>query len=1158
MHATRWRGRPAGTAALTVIWLCAVTAVLPRGGALAMTLEEARKIAAEQTAQIAGPPRKIDDITQLLDQARPDPAKVRELQATAEAPVPAGPHGMGLADFYYHRALAAIDLGRAEQALADIREAWQLAEPTAMLPPKWPAFTRRPGAGFGPGRFRRMEDEGPGPGGFGGPRSGPGPGNGSYRGMYGRGMRGGPGFGGPRFGAGPRPFHPHPPPLAERVPPSVQLADRILQRYVFFESGIGDPRRAVQVYEHVRPNLAASLPGFALGTDSTMAAEALRIGDVAAARHWIGLMQGIVAKSRPYPKNAVYLNAWAALIEWRQGEVQLAIGRLAEAEATLRSALRHAQLAVSDVNHWESVKPAPGTFEGISDRIRIAFAQALARQGKLVDAEVEARRALIDTAARQTDAAPIMSGIVLALADILQAQGRYRDAQRLSEAALDILVKGGVASAHHAPALQRIAVAQASQGLWDAALATFDKERQALSGDAAASKRFADRNLDLAVALLRNGQAAGAIPIFEAILKERIAQKRPETSLAVVRGFLGIALGAVGRTEEALRMLQQAVPLIIAQADVPRSEEGAVDAANRRALILDGYVALLAQASGTEIEKRLDFNAADEAFRIADAAHAKSLQGAITASIARAASGETALAGLIRQSQDADQQLGAMYRLLRATLEGPSDAQSQQTIDGLRKDVAQLQGARATLRREIERKFPQYDQLVDPKPATIAQAQAKLAPGEVLLATYFTGAGAGYVWAVPSQGDAVFGRMTMPESDVIKLVGEMRASVDSDATSANQIPPFPVAAAHSLYAALFDPVAAGLKDARSVIVVPDSVLGTLPFSLLVTRDVPQPHEEAGQLRFAGYRDVPFLIRDVAVTQVPSVAAFVSLRSVAPGAAARKPFIGFGDPWFTPEQAQEARAQAPPAPVEVAMRGTALHRRAVPKTEGLATAELAQLPRLPDTAEEVREVAQALHADPAADVRLGADASEQAVVSAKLDDRRVVMFATHGLVPGELDGLTQPALALSSPEVPGVKGDGLLTVAKILSLKLDADWVVLSACNTAAAGESSGAEAVSGLGRAFFYAGARALLVTNWPVETESARALTTDVFRRQAASPGLARAAALRDAMLDMIAKGERVDAASGHVDFTYAHPMFWAPFALVGDGGTTQARAAR
>jgi CHAT domain-containing protein len=122
--------------------------------------------------------------------------------------------------------------------------------------------------------------------------------------------------------------------------------------------------------------------------------------------------------------------------------------------------------------------------------------------------------------------------------------------------------------------------------------------------------------------------------------------------------------------------------------------------------------------------------------------------------------------------------------------------------------------------------------------------------------------------------------------------------------------------------------------------------------------------------------------------------------------------------------------------------------------------------------------------------------------------------------------------------------------KILALKLDADWVVLSACNTAA-GAGAGAEAASGLGRAFFYAGTRALLVTNWSVESASARELTTDIFRRQAADPALTRAEALRQSMMALLDGPGAVDG-TGKTLFTYAHPLFWAPYSVIGDGGET------
>jgi len=133
-------------------------------------------------------------------------------------------------------------------------------------------------------------------------------------------------------------------------------------------------------------------------------------------------------------------------------------------------------------------------------------------------------------------------------------------------------------------------------------------------------------------------------------------------------------------------------------------------------------------------------------------------------------------------------------------------------------------------------------------------------------------------------------------------------------------------------------------------------------------------------------------------------------------------------------------------------------------------------------------------------------------------------------------------------VAGIDGDGLLTMGEIFGLKLDADWVVLSACNTGS-GDGAGAEAVSGLGRAFFYAGTRALLVSNWPVETTSAKALTTDIFRRQAEDAGLSRAQALRGAMLGLMDGPGYLDG-EGRTVYSYAHPIFWAPFTLIGDGG--------
>jgi len=457
-------------------------------------------------------------------------------------------------------------------------------------------------------------------------------------------------------------------------------------------------------------------------------------------------------------------------------------------------------------------------------------------------------------------------------------------------------------------------------------------------------------------------------------------------------------------------------------------------------------------------------------------------------------------------------------------------------------DAEELRRARATIQAEVRARFPGYADLLDPRQPTLQDAQRMLRPGEALI-SFYVAPTATYVWALSPQGRPAFAAVPLGAAEVARRVGTLRAALEPSATTLGDILAYDVRAAHRLYRDLLEPVASGWQQARQLLVAPHGALAQLPLALLVTAPVEVAPERPGQALFASYRTVPFLARRVAVAQLPSVAALAGLRQVPEAGGGRRPFVGFGDPWFSPRHAAEA---ARAAPAQDASRGPVLRRRSVPVTRQAGSADLARLSPLPETAEELRAVARAVGAG-AGDIYLGAAANERTVKSMRLADRKVVMFATHGLVPGDLDGLTQPALALSAPAVAGVEGDGLLTLDEILNLKLDADWVVLSACNTAA-GEGAGAEALSGLGRAFFYAGTRALLASSWPVETTSARALTTELFQRQAAEPGLSRAEALRRAMLALIDGAGRVE--DGRTVFSYAHPIFWAPFAIVGEPG--------
>ena len=173
------------------------------------------------------------------------------------------------------------------------------------------------------------------------------------------------------------------------------------------------------------------------------------------------------------------------------------------------------------------------------------------------------------------------------------------------------------------------------------------------------------------------------------------------------------------------------------------------------------------------------------------------------------------------------------------------------------------------------------------------------------------------------------------------------------------------------------------------------------------------------------------------------------------------------------------------------------------------------------------------------------ATEKLARSIDLSRFRVLAFATHGLIAGDIKGLAEPALVMTPPEVGSEQNDGLLTASEIALLDLDADWVILSACNTAAADGTPGGEGLSGLAKAFFFAGARALLVSHWSVASDATVKLTTGMLGALAKDPAIGRAESLRRAMLALMADAEKP---------YYAHPMFWAPFVVVGEGGVATA----
>jgi len=811
-------------------------------------------------------------------------------------------------------------------------------------------------------------------------------------------------------------------------------------------------------------------------------------------------------------------------------------GKWTEAEAFRREELR----LLTDSPQIR-VKPSR-----IANRKK-SLADNLIRQGRIVEAEVVIRGALLEFLSKVGKRNAITADLARKLADVLLAEGRIDDAKALSTEALKIFQATGVPEGARKVATTRrvLGSALAADGEWAEAMAEFDRMIADLNKSQKERGAMMAGQASTIITLIKVGRAKEALGYLQPTHRKQLknlGKKHPKTSLTAT--LMAMANAALGNDEQALSGFRSALPYYLTRSR-PREDEGESNSTKFvwRAAILESYIGLLSRVQDGGLSVKTDIDIVEESFQMAELARGGSVQQAVAASGARAFAANPELADFVRREQDAQKRTAALFSRLADALGAPTDQQDASVIADVRLRIDRLRSARAALMAELEKGFPEYADLINPKPPSLANLKKNLRADEALI-SFYIGTENSYVWVVPKQGASTFHAVNIGHEKLDDAVYHLREALEPKITTISGTPDFDFTAAYELYRLFLKPIEPALVGINNLLVVAHGPIGWLPLSLLPTEPFTLPPPSS--IRFANYRAAPWLVKRHAVTLIPSVGALRTLRKLPIGDPKRQAFVGFADPLFNLAQApgQVKIAQASPKDPN---KSEPLLLRSAPQTRGLEQAGLAQLPRLPDTATEVESMARALGGDTTKNLFLESKASEDQVKTMDLTRFRVVAFATHGLVPGDLDGLVQPALALSSPAVTGGKDDGLLTMGEILGLRMDADWVVLSACNTAS-GDGAGAEAVSGLGRAFFYAGTRALLVSNWPVQSSSAKALTTGIFSRQAADRTLSRSQALRQSMLELI-NGAGFTDPQGKTLFSYAHPLFWAPFSLMGDG---------
>ncbi len=773
------------------------------------------------------------------------------------------------------------------------------------------------------------------------------------------------------------------------------------------------------------------------------------------------------------------------------------------------------------------------------------LAKNLKSQGRLIEAELMVRKGLKLAVAHSGRYSSLTGSMTGFFGEILLKQGRLSDARKMLLASIDAYEKAGVS--HEATSLAKVRVrlgeVMFAKRDFTGALGQFNAIEQDMAGNQFIYNTRVRQNHNLILCHLMTGNtdpAIDAIDFFEKYLKPYYGNRHDKS--AEVLAFRGMVNFKQGNIQNALADFGKAVPVLF------REKAGEDDFLKifRRKLIVESYMALLLQIHAAGGEKNHNTNTASQIFMLCQALNTSRVQGALGASGARSAAVDPELSDLVRKEQDASKQIDAMKNSLAELAAAP--AQDKEALSVISTNLSALSKAREAFLSEIESRFPKYSEFMNPRAKEFSAIRDILKPEEAMV-IFYPISDRVYLWGIPQSGPAAFGVANINNEKLKNMVRQLRYSLAPSPEIFEDIPEFDIDLAREFYTRLFKPVEAGWKNARDLLVVAPGALGQIPFSIM-PESVQMPGEDR-DLLYDRYRNVDWLIRKVSITRLPSVASLFTLRLFPQTARGENSFLGFGDPVFNISQVADRDTKT----IGLAKRGTPIKVRGIRKVKNAKTkpvqnrsVTLGDLNRLPDTAEEILSIARVMDADLSESVFLGKRASEGNLKALNLASVNVLAFASHGLIPGDLDGLNQPAIALSAPDVTAESGeDGLLTMGEILKLELNADWVVLSACNTGA-GDGAGAEAVSGLGQSFFYAGTRALLVTMWSVESTSAKKLTTGLFRFQNDNPDSSRARALQASVIDLI--DNRKLLYQGKPVASYAHPFLWAPFIVVGDGG--------
>jgi CHAT domain-containing protein/tetratricopeptide (TPR) repeat protein len=743
---------------------------------------------------------------------------------------------------------------------------------------------------------------------------------------------------------------------------------------------------------------------------------------------------------------------------------------------------------------------------------------------------------------------PKLAAIDADLAGLYEDQGNFLKAGPLLERALSMLQKTlGPGHPNVAEALRDLGVLSETEGDYSGAELRYQQALDLRERAFGSNHRYVAESLnDLGSLYERERRYREAEPLLAralAIRERTLGPSHPE--LAESLGRMAALLASTGRTEASLTMYERTRQTLITvrRANAGLNDDVLVDLLKSGNADLRAYVRLLSTAVQNP-KYRLDSNAAStKAFIVTEQMRNGLSQLALAFAAVRSVATNPEIRALVNREQQSRERWRAMTKQLAEEYGKPAAQQNTDRLSRLQQEEMKFSAEFHKADDDLRRKFPAYADLTAPDPIDVSTVTQLLDSDEALIA-YLSLDDRLIAWLLRPGRLPVYRDINVKRDELASAIDRIRLSLAPSV-------PFDVVDAYGIYSKILKPFEQDLIGIKSLFLVPDDLLLKIPFSALVTDDSGQAFQLLAQLYKSHSIPTPEELRDLypqmswlakqnlAISVLPSATCLRALRgearrdqSAAPPSD-EQPLIGIGDPVLDGQGSQRGGSMVAPV-------GT------------LSVDAIRALARLPGTRRELIAEARALGANERESLFMEERASKPWVMKLSRDRlrrARIIAFATHALIGGEITGLKEPALVLTPPSNPTDKDNGLLTTQDILGLELqNNDWLILSGCNTGASNGTG--EGLSSLVRAFFYAGARSLLVSQWSVDDAATQKLMTAALLSYSKNKSQSHAETLRQAMLEVMKHTKR--------QAYFAHPFAWAPFVVVGESRSEGVHRAR